>query len=90
MAGGAELPIKNSSPPPAGGPRPRLHRAQQGATNRTGIWIDHQQRAVPYNLGHTGQIASQVLLSQSAPMTPEEDEGVGGRGLCDRLTSSRE
>jgi len=57
--------IKPQSNPPAGGPRPRLHRAQQGATNRAGIFIDHLNRAIPFSLSHAGQIASQSRVAKS-------------------------
>ena len=57
------VPVKSFSSPPAGGPRPRLHRAQQGATNRVGVFVDHLNRAIPYSLAHNGQIASQPRVS---------------------------
>jgi hypothetical protein len=57
------VPVKSFIPSPAGGPRPRLHRAQQGATNRVGVFVDHLNRAIPYTLSHRGQIASQPRVS---------------------------
>ena len=63
MGAFGQHPIKAHSPPPGGGPRPRLHRAQQGATNRTGVYIDHLNRAIPFSLSHAGQIASQPRLA---------------------------
>jgi len=57
------VPVKSFSSPPAGGPRPRLHRAQQGATNRVGVFVDHLNRAIPYSLAHNGQIARQPRVS---------------------------
>lgn len=55
--------LKSHSPPPAGGPRPRLHRAQQGTTNRVGVFVDHLNRAIPFSLSHKGQIASQPRVA---------------------------
>jgi len=57
------IPLKSHSPPPAGGPRPRLHRAQQGTTNRVGVFVDHLNRAIPFSLSHKGQIASQPRVA---------------------------
>jgi capsid protein len=71
-----QQPIKVSSPPPAGGPRPRLHRAQQGTTNRTGVYVDHLGRAIPYHLSHKGQIASQPRVATSRLKRKKESFGV--------------
>ena len=70
------VPVKSFVPPPAGGPRPRLHRAQQGATNRVGVFVDHLNRAIPYSLSHRGQIASQPRVSPGRLKTKLSAAGV--------------